>query len=63
MSPKETHTPTVPIRVDPDLWAEFGAAAGERNRSAVLREFIRWYVRQPGAKLPKRPEGGHDPVS
>jgi len=54
------HTPTVPIRVDPDLWDQFGAAVGNRNRSEVLRQFMRWTVRQPGAKLPARPPA-HDP--
>ena len=42
------------VRVDEDLWARFGAVA-DPDRSAVLREFIAWYVREPGAKLPARP--------
>jgi metal-responsive CopG/Arc/MetJ family transcriptional regulator len=58
MTPAEDprHTPTVPIRVGPDLWAEFGRLAGARNRSEVVRQFIRWYVRERGAKLPQRPD-------
>ena len=52
---KGTHTPHRPIRVEDDLWEEFGRLVGPRNRSAVIREFIRWYVRKSGAKLPKRP--------
>ena len=50
-------TPTRPIRVDLNLWDRFGAATSGQglDRSWVLREFIRWFVRQPGARLPKRP--------
>lgn len=50
-------TPTRPIRVPLDLWARFGEAATRAgtDRSAVLRDFMRWYAREPGAKLPKRP--------
>ncbi len=51
-----SNTPTRPIRVDPALWEAFGAVA-DPDRSAVLREFMRWYVREPGAKMPKRPPG------
>lgn len=44
------------IRVDPDLWDEFGVAAVDQpeNRSGVLREFMRWYLGKPGAELPRR---------
>ena len=52
---KETHTPHRPIRVETDLWEEFGRIAGERNQSALLRDFMAWYVRRRGATLPKRP--------
>ena len=50
-------TPTRPIRIDLDLWDRFGAAtkrAGS-DRSAVLRQFMAWYVRDVGAALPRRP--------
>ena len=45
------------IRVDEALWEQFGkeTASAESDRSAVLRDFVRWYVREPGAKMPKRP--------
>lgn len=42
------------IRVPDALWQRFGELA-EPDRSAVLREFIRWYVREPGAQMPRRP--------
>lgn len=53
------------IRVpDADEWAPFLDAArtmhpdGRSPRTQVLREFIRWYMRRPGAKLPERPPKG-----
>ena len=52
-------TPLRTVRVDDDLWLPFGDAVegqGEPDRSAVLRQFIAWYLREPGAKMPKRPD-------
>jgi hypothetical protein len=45
------------IRVDEESWEEFGAASESvgTDRSALIRDFMRWFVRKPGAKLPKRP--------
>lgn len=42
---------------DMGLWDRFGTATAETgtDRSAALRDFIRWYVREPGARLPARP--------
>ncbi len=48
-------TPTRPIRIEPALWERFGDLA-QPDRSTVLREFIRWYVREPGGRIPKRPK-------
>ena len=38
------------------LWERFGeaTAAAGTDRSTVVREFIRWYLRIPDAKLPER---------
>lgn len=52
--PNQPKTPMHTIRIDADLWTAFGVAANDRT--AVLREFIRWYVRDPGAKAPRRPD-------
>lgn len=54
VGPPKGRTPTRPIRIDLELWDRFGQIA-EPDRSTVLRDFIRWYVREPGAKMPKRP--------
>ena len=44
----------ITVRLDPDLWERFGEVA-DPDRSEVLRAFIRWYVRDRDARLPKRP--------
>jgi hypothetical protein len=41
------------LRIEPSLWQRFGEVAA--NRSEVLRDFIRWYIGEKGAKMPKRP--------
>jgi hypothetical protein len=56
-------TPHRQVRVEDDLWARFETArreAGATDRSAVLREFIQWYVHDRDdagkpARMPKRP--------
>lgn len=53
--PPETHTTPKQIRIPDDDWTKFEDTAGKRQRAAVIVEFIRWYNREPGAKLPKRP--------
>ena len=42
----------ITVRMAHDLWDRFGDVVD--NRSTVLREFVRWYVREPGAKMPRR---------
>jgi|KBSSwiStaDraftv2_1062776.scaffolds.fasta_scaffold01170_14 hypothetical protein len=49
-------TPKQTIRVDPDLWRRFGDVVGDR--AAALRTYMAWVLREPGAKLPRRPEVG-----
>jgi hypothetical protein len=54
----EGKTPIKNIRVENDEWDAFGAActAAGTDRSTVIRQLARWYARQPGATLPKRPD-------
>lgn len=47
--------PRALFSVDGDKWKRFGKAAGAGKRPLVLRAFIDWYLREPGAKLPDRP--------
>ncbi|MGW5210032.1 hypothetical protein ACWEQO_02120 [Streptomyces sp. NPDC004051] len=63
----ETETeydPARNFRVPDSEWTPFEAATraiypeGRSPRGKVLREFMRWYMRRPGAKLPERPPAG-----
>lgn len=47
-------TPNVTLRIDPETWRRLGEHAPDR--SALLRAFVDWYLREPGAKMPRRPE-------
>jgi hypothetical protein len=55
--PNQPATPNRAVRIDDETWAELGAAADAAgiDRSTVLRELARWWLRRPGAKLPSRP--------
>ncbi|MFI6140335.1 hypothetical protein ACIBCC_19370 [Streptomyces griseus] len=57
MSPNMPKTPPRQIRIG-DAWYDFDAAAKAMGteRAAVIRELIDWYIREPGAKLPARPD-------
>lgn len=43
--------------MEDELWVPLqrDAARAGSDCSTVLKEFTRWFTRQPGAKLPKRP--------
>lgn len=57
MADRTKHTPPRQIRIG-DEWLDFDRAAKAQGteRAAVIREFIAWYLRHPGATMPKRPE-------
>ena len=42
------------VRAPDDDWADLDTASGG-DRPEVVRAFIRWYLRRPGARLPERP--------
>ena len=52
-------TPIQRFRLDDDLWIRFDKAVHQvdasSDRSKVLRQFVAWYSREPGAKMPARP--------
>lgn len=52
--PRTGQTPVQYLRVPDADWKELRILAG-RKAPSVIREFIRWYLRRPGAKLPERP--------
>jgi hypothetical protein len=53
----EGKTPIRPVRVEDDLWEEFGAACAalETDRSAALRRYMEYLSGRPGVELPKPP--------
>jgi len=55
--PNAPKTPARQIRIGDD-WYDFdaGAKSLDTERAAVIRELIAWYLREPGAKLPERPD-------
>lgn len=60
MTPREK-TEVRRFRTSDELWERFGDAVErspdpEADMSKVLRSFVRWYVGEPGARLPERPE-------
>ncbi|NED31080.1 hypothetical protein [Streptomyces sp. SID8499] len=59
MSPNVPKTPARQIRIG-ETWYDFDAAAKAMGteRAAVIRQLIDWYIREPGAKLPDRPDRG-----
>lgn len=58
------YDPARNFRAPASEWMPFEAATramhpeGRSPRGKVLREFMRWYMRRPGAKLPERPPAG-----
>jgi hypothetical protein len=52
------------MRIPASEWEPFENATkaqhptGRSPRAAVVRQFIRWYMRRPGAELPERPPAG-----
>lgn len=52
-------TPYARFRLAAGIWERMGQEA-ERlgtDRAAVLRAFVLWWLRYPGAELPDRPAG------
>ncbi|KAA6216422.1 hypothetical protein CP979_05280 [Streptomyces filamentosus] len=48
------------VRMLKSQWVRFGeaAAAAGTNRSAVLQQFMAWYIGTPGVECPQRPPAG-----
>lgn len=63
------HVPNSPgtqhrsVRVPDGDWADLETATKRvgSDRAAVIKQFIRWYLRRPGAELPERPGGTEKP--
>lgn len=51
---RDSHTTNRVVRIADADWVELGEVA-EGGRAEVIRQFIAWYLRRPGAKMPVRP--------
>ena len=51
-------TPLRTTQISDDPWARFGEVADQlgTSRAALMRDLVLWFIRWPGAKLPKRPD-------
>lgn len=64
MAPDTEYDQPRQFRAPDSEWQPFEDATkaqhptGRGPRARVLREFMRWYMRRPGAKLPERPPVG-----
>lgn len=60
--PNQPRTQHRSVRISDEDWADLDAAAKSEgtDRAALIKEFIRWYLRRPGAELPERQEGAGD---
>lgn len=45
------------FRYNADDWDDLRKRVPEGNRSAVIAQFLDWYLCKPYAKLPERPDG------
>jgi hypothetical protein len=59
-TPSPKRIPVRSFRAPDGLWERFNTAVDqapdpEAGISVVLRQFLRWYAGEPGAKLPERP--------
>ena len=54
--PNQPGTQHRSVRIGDEDWADLrdAAAAAGKDRATVIKEFIAWYLRRPGAKLPER---------
>lgn len=55
--PNAPKTPIQRFRLDAEPWQRFGdmAEAAGTDRSAVLRQFVLWYIGTPKVKAVRRP--------
>jgi len=59
--PNKPKTQHRSVRVPDGDWTDLATVTTSvgSDRGTVIKQFIRWYLRRPGAKLPERPENRH----
>lgn len=55
--PDQPKTKHRSVRIPDEDWADIMSRAKDADTSAgeLIKEFVAWWLRRPGAKLPKRP--------
>ena len=55
--PNQPKTQHRSVRIDDPEWEEAETATKSMgtDRAKIINQFIRWYLRRPGATLPERP--------
>jgi len=55
--PNQPRTQHRSVRISDEDWTDLEAATGTlgADRGTAIKQFIRWYLRRPGATLPERP--------
>ena len=51
---KDRHKPRATIADMSDEWEELGRLVGDGNRSKVVRQLVRAFLKRPGVKMPRR---------
>lgn len=56
--PNQPKTQHRSVRIEEADWTDADMATKRMgtDRAKIINQFIRWYLRRPGAKLPERPE-------
>lgn len=55
--PNKPRTQHRSVRISDEDWGDLDVTTKGTgfDRGTVIKQFIRWYLRRPGAKLPERP--------
>ncbi|MDT0270232.1 hypothetical protein RM844_28575 [Streptomyces sp. DSM 44915] len=53
--PNAEKTPRQTVRIEAELWSRAGEMLGPGQRSAAIRDFLRWLTHETD-QLPERPE-------
>ena len=56
--PNQPGTQHRSVRISDEDWGDFESATASMgtDRAKAINQFLRWYLRRPGATLPKRPD-------
>ena len=55
--PNQPRTQHRSVRIEDETWSDADEATKRMgtDRAKIINQFLHWYLRRPGAKLPERP--------